>query len=754
MPPIPMSVHLDAVFEREALEEAHWGAFCHRNYLELSERIRKRDAIQLGDIGKLDWFREMVVESNQRLRRKRWYITRKNDIIVEETPMINVDESDSGYDSEPPVVVTKALKAQSSKRKRNDDKEEEKEYEIYERTNNERAPIWQHFKLVRMKKDGLKRALCKFCNKTLAAHGASGTFGLHRHYPCPSNPIYVPKNQVQQQTHLEFKKILVVKLPFKFVEHEVFVEYTKACNGRFVLPSRHKLSRDVAKYYLDERNKLLAYLTKPTTTVHLTTDTWTSSCKKTNYMVVTAHFIDDEWNMHKRIINFRPIDSHKAEDISSDLLKCFVGWGIKNVLTMTVDNAPSNDKALDHLIKSLPNAKIYDEGKHFHIRCMAHILNLIVKEGLKEKNYHVDCVANARVPEHSDFGVCEGVVEFLEKFKAKTELISSSSKPLAHLFYREILDIDKHLRYWAMKPEFCFMVDDMVRKYNKYWGKFDELNDYMYFATILDPTMKQHLVSHGFRKMLEYNMSSESPLPNDSLNAMVREMLKEVVTRMGVLFQTYKTRFDTVVSKSSSKRTKNQQSCKSYVGDNAFLDDFLNLEDSDSIEMDTELTKYLNEPRIRFTSDFDILEWWKLNAPRFPIIARMAKDILAIQITTVASESAFSTGGRVLDPYSTNLSYAVVEALICTQDWVSKSKKAIIDDIDDLLKDGDVAKVFNRRDMENFKRQALVVWWARGGEAEVSDSMIILEEELKLKSAATDHEVVAKQEAASRFNLT
>ncbi|GKB47353.1 NRT1/ PTR family 5.2-like protein [Tanacetum coccineum] len=38
--------------------------------------------------------------------------------------------------------------------------------------------------------------------------------------------------------------------------------------------------------------------------------------------------------------------------------------------------------------------------------------------------------------------------------------------------------------------------------------------------------------------------------------------------------------------------------------------------------------------------------------------------------------------------------------------------------------------------------------------AEVSDSMIILEEELKLKSAATDHEVVAKQEAASRFNLT
>ncbi|GJZ55960.1 putative ribonuclease H-like domain-containing protein, partial [Tanacetum coccineum] len=134
-------------------------------------------------------------------------LVQENDTIVEETPMINVDESDSGNDSEPSVVVTKGPKAQSSKRKRNDDKEaQEEEYEIYERTIKERAPIWQHFHPVRVKRDGLRRALCKFCNKTLAAHDANGTSGLHRHYPCPSNPIYVPQNQVQQQTHLEFKK--------------------------------------------------------------------------------------------------------------------------------------------------------------------------------------------------------------------------------------------------------------------------------------------------------------------------------------------------------------------------------------------------------------------------------------------------------------------------------------------------------------------------------------------------------------------
>ncbi|GKA51565.1 zinc finger BED domain-containing protein RICESLEEPER 2 [Tanacetum coccineum] len=452
------------------------------------------------------------------------------------------------------------------------------------------------------------------------------------------------------------------------------------------------------------KKQLLRFSTqKQLTTVHVLRYMEQVVCKKQNYMVVTAHFIDDEWNMHKRIINFRPIDSHKAEDISSDLFKCIVGWGIKNVMTMTVDNAPSNDKALDHLIKKLPNAKIYDDGKHFHIRCMAHILNLIVKEGLKEKNYHVECVANAVIyirwiSKHDMLKIACSLREVFFKYEVEDDCYDrdlervSEIRILMCVKALEILDIDKHLRYEATKPEFCHMVVEMVKKYNKYWVKFDELNDYMYFATILDPTMKQHLVSHGFKHMLEYNMYSESPLPDDVLNGMVREMLKEVVKRIGVLFQTYKTRFDTVVSKSSSKKSKNQQSCKSYVGENDFLDDFLNLEESSFIKMDSELTRYLSEPRIRFTSDFDILEWWKINAPRFPIVSRMAKDILAIQITTVASESAFSTGGRVLDPYRTNLTYAVVEALICTQDWVRKSKKAIIDDIDDLLNDDDVAQ--------------------------------------------------------------
>nr|KAJ0220887.1 hypothetical protein LSAT_V11C200066950 [Lactuca sativa] len=69
----------------------------------------------------------------------------------------------------------------------------------------------------------------------------------------------------------------------------------------------------------------------------------------------------------------------------------------------------------------------------------------------------------------------------------------------------------------------------------------------------------------------------------------------------------------------------------------------------------------------------------------------MAKDILAIQILSVASDSSFSTCGRVVSDYQTSLSTLIVEALLCTQDWVRKSRKPIIDNVDDILNDDDIA---------------------------------------------------------------
>ncbi|CAN0876088.1 Zinc finger BED domain-containing protein RICESLEEPER 2 [Linum grandiflorum] len=56
----------------------------------------------------------------------------------------------------------------------------------------------------------------------------------------------------------------------------------------------------------------------------------------------------------------------------------------------------------------------------------------------------------------------------------------------------------------------------------------------------------------------------------------------------------------------------------------------------------------------------------------------MAKDILAVPISTVASVSCFSTGGRVLDDFRSSLTPAIVEALICAEDWLRTSYASVL----------------------------------------------------------------------------
>ena len=76
-----------------------------------------------------------------------------------------------------------------------------------------------------------------------------------------------------------------------------------------------------------------------------------------------------------------------------------------------------------------------------------------------------------------------------------------------------------------------------------------------------------------------------------------------------------------------------------------------------------------------------------MNESRFPILARLARDVLPIPVSTVASESVFSTGGRILDDFRTSLTPFMVQALICTQDWLRRSTPVNIEeDAEELAK--------------------------------------------------------------------
>ena len=60
-----------------------------------------------------------------------------------------------------------------------------------------------------------------------------------------------------------------------------------------------------------------------------------------------------------------------------------------------------------------------------------------------------------------------------------------------------------------------------------------------------------------------------------------------------------------------------------------------------------EFDHFIDERVLKRSKDFDILAWWKSNGLKFPTLQMIAIDILVISVTTIVSESAFNTSGRL-----------------------------------------------------------------------------------------------------------
>jgi len=154
----------------------------------------------------------------------------------------------------------------------------------------------------------------------------------------------------------------------------------------FTLPKRSQFTRDCYKMYEKMKAELKYIFSSTNQRVSLTTDTWTSSNQKISYMSLTAHYVDSEFVLQKKILNFTQIHSHKGDDMGLVVENCLKeDWGIQNVYCITMDNASANDvlaRCLRGRICKWGTALI--GGEHLHMRCVAHIINLIVSEGLRE----------------------------------------------------------------------------------------------------------------------------------------------------------------------------------------------------------------------------------------------------------------------------------------------------------------------------------------------------------------------------------
>ncbi|XP_058185159.1 zinc finger BED domain-containing protein RICESLEEPER 2-like isoform X2 [Rhododendron vialii] len=200
---------------------------------------------------------------------------------------------------------------------------------------------------------------------------------------------------------------------------------------------------------------------------------------------------------------------------------------------------------------------------------------------------------------------------------------------------KEVIDKNSDNEKEYMKA----MALKMKIKFDKYWG---ECNLLMALGAVLDPRYKMTLIDCCFPEIYtELEAARNSSIVLQSLHELYKDVVSGGIKKMGG----GRSKFESFVRKADIIQPVKSE-LDIYLEEGVYICD----ENSDS--------------------HFDALEWWKANNLKFRILYRMAADILSIPITSVASESTFSAGGRVIDPYRSSLATEMVEMLLCGADFV------------------------------------------------------------------------------------
>ncbi|KAL6606746.1 hypothetical protein ACP70R_042399 [Stipagrostis hirtigluma subsp. patula] len=542
----------------------------------------------------------------------------------------------------------------------------------------------------------------------------------------------------QKVSRRELVRMIVLhELPFSIVEYDGFRRFVSSLNPMFEMISRRVIKEDCLKTFEDQKQVLRNVLESSSSRVSLTMDMWTSN-QTLGYMCITCHYLDDDWKMSKRILKFSFVKTpHTGVALFNVMLKSIQDWKIENKLSaVTLDNAANNGNMIN-LLKTnlLEKHMLLGKGKLFHQRCAAHVLNLICQAGFavlnpivskiresvkyivgspsrKEKfdeivqQLSIKTKSNKRPaidiptrwnstytmvtraaefkrafqslavqdpqykcqPTPEDWERADLLCKLLKVFNDATKVVSGTLYPTSNLHFHEIWDVKVALEEdYGSDLEIIEMVTYMRRKFSKYW-KLSWLT--LSIPVVFDPRFKYKLLEFRFNQA--FGSKAQSNL----------ERVKKLVVQ---LFKEYSDL--SASNEESAQQVGDIEMVTNENGRYADFDTYMSLSSHSSNEVPSELEMYLGKPPIPRSDKFDILSWWKNNSLEYPVLARIAKDILAIPVSTVASESAFSTGGRVISDFRSRLTPETVEALVCLQDWMraSESSKFKMEAIHDFI---------------------------------------------------------------------
>ena len=418
-------------------------------------------------------------------------------------------------------------------------------------------------------------------------------------------------------------------------------------------------------------------------------------------------------------------------------MSVFELYGIKDkVLSLTLDNASANNAAINLFKQTL---KPPYGGQLIHQKCACHIINLVVQDGFKQFGQYLENVRTAigfvrgspkmqqefaqachrfdmppkilrtdintrwnatylmleaALPYQEvisavyeaasstpgelsrlDWQICECFYQFLKVFYDATVCLSGVYYPTSHHAIHKLYEIANQFHIHRNIPMFAKAVASMETKFKKYWEKVPAL---YCLAAVLDPRMKLTGVESLIRGIAE------------KLCFQLTYSIQDIRTRMVRMFNSYNEKYGaspTTLSTSTYPITDvGYASWQTVLSNPAFS----HAAPSSSARSELENYFEINFSAFYTTStgtidfvNFDLLNFWRSQANTFPVLSRMARDILTIPVSTVASEQVFSHSGRVLEERRSRLSEDILEAQICIKDWEDARRRGqeYVDDL-------------------------------------------------------------------------
>ncbi|KAL1110820.1 hypothetical protein V6Z11_D02G013400 [Gossypium hirsutum] len=557
------------------------------------------------------------------------------------------------------------------------------------------STVWKHFD--RLLVGGEQVAKCKHCPKVLTGSSNSGTTHLKNHLNV------CQKEQNQERSRLNFVKMIIKhRYPLDMADQEFFKNFVKDMQPMFEFESKD-ISSYIRSIYREEKEKLQLYFNKLASKFNLTVSLWKNNSGKTAYCCLIAHFIDDSWELKMKTLGLRTLEHINDTKAVGGIIQSLVSeWNIgSKVCSITVDNSFLDNSMVQQIKENCLSNLVSLSSTHWFINCtlledgfreMDDLLfNLKksieyvteTKHGRLKFQEAVDQVKlqdgkswdDLSLKLESDFGILDSALRSREIF-CKLEQIDGNFKLnpsmeewenaaalqsclrcfddikgtqslTVSLYLPQLCDIyKKFLQLEKSNPSFVTL---MKRRFDHYWRL---CNSALAVASVLDPRLKFKVVEFSY--ILIYGHDSKVQLNT------FRELLTNVYNEY-------------------ANETKNQTTSASvlddinWLGNNSIWDSFSKFVTANEASSKSELELYLDEPLLPMDGEiFDILGWWCDKSQKFPILAKMARDFLAIPVSIFTPCSNIKA--TINNPAYNILNPESMEALVCSENWLESPK--------------------------------------------------------------------------------